>query len=123
MFGKPQPIPSGANHLPFIWTYVVKDDDNKTKKARATCNGDPHMKGTITMGHTYADSLDHTASRFFWSILAAKGHIVFGADVSNVFAEAHPPKAPLYMIVDQQYRDWYRHTKNVIILEGYGIKS
>ena len=105
MFGKPQPIPSGANRLPFIWPYVINDDDKKTKKARATCNGALHMKGTVTMGHTYADSLDHTASRIFWSISAAKGHIVFGANASNVFVEAPPPKAPLYMIVDQQYRD------------------
>ena len=80
------------------------------------------MKGTVTISHTYAGSLDHTASRIFWSISAAKGHIVFGADASNAFAEVPPPKAPLSMIVDQQYRDWYRHTKNVIILEGYDIK-
>ena len=32
MFGKPQRIPSGDKRLPFIWTYVVKDDDNKKKK-------------------------------------------------------------------------------------------
>ena len=26
------------------------------------------------------------------------------------------------MIIDQQYRDWYRHTNNVIIPEDCGIK-
>ena len=80
------------------------------------------MKGTVTMGHTYTDSLDHTASRIFWSISAAKGRIVFGADGYNAFAETLPPKDPLYIIVDQQYHDWYRHTNNMSIPEDYGIK-
>ena len=80
------------------------------------------MKGTVTMGHTYAGSLDHTVSRIFWSTSAAKGHIVFGVDASNALTDAPSPKAPLYMIIDQQYRDWYRHAKNEIIPEGYGIK-
>ena len=121
MFEKPQPIPSGTNHLLLILTYVVNDDENKTKKARATCNGDPHMKGTVTMGHTYTDSLDHTASRIFWSIPAAKDRIVFGVDGYNSFAEILPPKDPLYIIIDQQYHDWYRHTNNMSIPEDYGI--
>ena len=68
------------------------------------------MKGTVTMGHIYAGSLDHTASRIFWRISAAKGYIIFGTDASNAFAEAPPPQDSLYMIIDQQYRDWYCHT-------------
>ena len=48
MFSSPMAIPQGANALPFIWTYVVKDDG--TKKARGTCNGSPRMQGTVTLG-------------------------------------------------------------------------
>ena len=53
---------------------------------------------------------------------SCKSHIVFGVDASNTFADASPPIVLLYIIVDQQYRDWYHHTQNVIIPEGYGIK-
>ena len=37
MFSEPVPIPRDANCLPFMWTYLIKDDG--TKKVRAPCNG------------------------------------------------------------------------------------
>ena len=55
MFGRPCPRPPNTNVLPFLWTYLIKDDG--TKKARCVCNGAP-SKGTITLGPTYAGSLD-----------------------------------------------------------------
>ena len=56
IFLEPQPIPPESNCLPFIWTYVVKEDG--TKKARAPCNRSPRMQGTVTLGETYAASLN-----------------------------------------------------------------
>ena len=76
MFSQPVPIPKDANSLPFIWTYVLKDDG--TRKARAPCNGSPRMQGTVTIGETYAASLDQTASRIFWALSATSNHIVIG---------------------------------------------
>lgn len=35
----------------------------------------------------------------------------FGADVTTAFAEAPPPKAPLYMRIDQPFRDWWEIKK------------
>ena len=60
-FGEPQPRPMGCNCLPLLWTYLIKDDDRK----KARCNGSPSKKGTVTLGHTYASSLDHNGSRIF----------------------------------------------------------
>ena len=100
MFSKPVPIPQDANCLPFLWTYVLKDDG--TRKARAPCNGSPRMQGTVTLGETYAASLDQTASKIFWSRSTERGNIVVGADASNAFAEASAPKAPLYLRLDNQ---------------------
>ena len=62
MFGAPCPLPKNANVLPFLWTYLIKDDG--TKKARCVCNGAP-SRGTVTLGHTYAGSLDQTGARIF----------------------------------------------------------
>ena len=56
--------------------------------------------------------LDHVGSRIFWAATAAKNFIVRGADASNAFAEAPPPKIPLYVRVDKPYRDWYYHKYN-----------
>jgi dUTP pyrophosphatase len=119
MFSSPCPLPPHANVLPFLWTYLVKDDG--TKKARCVCNGAP-SKGTVTLGPTYAGSLDQTGSRIFWSVAAMKNLKVYGADVSNAFAEAPPPVAPLYITIDHQYRQWYKRKGKGDIPEGYVLK-
>ena len=83
---------------------MVKDDG--TKKARGVCNGLPRMKGTVTLGQTYAASLDQTCAKIFWALNAVKGNIVVGADASNAFAEFPPPTAPLYLRLDSQFHTW-----------------
>jgi dUTP pyrophosphatase len=106
-FSEPCQLPPGANVLPLLWTYLVKDCG--TKKARCVCNGSPRMQGTVTLGETYAKSLEQTGSRLFWATSALYNFIVIGADASNAFAEAPAPKAPLYVIIDKQYREWWKH--------------
>ena len=120
MFSTSQPIPTGTNKLPFMWTYVVKEDG--TKKARAPCNGSPRMQGTVTLGETYAASLDQTASRIFWALSAVNNHIVIGADASNAFAEAPAPIAPLYMTLETQFHSWWRSKGRPPIPDGYGVR-
>ena len=118
MFGLPIQPPPNANILPFIWTYLVKQDG--TKKARCCVNGNPKRKGTVTLDHTYAAALDQAGARVFWALAALYGYVVYGADATNAFAEAPPPKAPLYVIVDKQYQDWWMNvTKQAPIPKGY----
>ena len=105
-FGKPCPLPKGANLLPLLWTYLIKDDG--TKKARCVCNGSKRMQGTVTLAHTYAASLDQTGARIFWAASAINNFVTIGADASNAFAEAPAPKAPLYVSADRPYREWYK---------------
>jgi len=120
MFSTPEQIPHDTNCLPFIWTYMIKDDG--TKKARGVCNGSPRMKGTVTLGQTYAASLDQTCAKIFWALNAAQGNIVVGADASNAFAEAPPPTAPLYMKLDFQFHTWWKSLGQDPIPDGYGVK-
>ena len=105
-FGTPIPRPPGSNCLPLLWTYLIKDDGRK--KARCVCNGSPSKKGSVTLGHTYAASLDQNGSRIFWATAALRNLKVYGADVSNAFAEAPPPAAPLYVHIDTQFREWWK---------------
>lgn len=103
-FGQPCAPPPNSNILPLLWTYLIKDDG--TKKARCVCNGAPSKKGSVTLGATYAASLEQTGARIFWAAAALSNFRVYGADVSNAFAEAPPPKAPLFVTIDTQYHEW-----------------
>ena len=104
MFGDPCELPAGANILSLLWCYAVKDDGRL--KARMVCNGRPSNKNTVIFGYTYAKWLDHIGSRIFWAAAAAKNFIIRGADASNTFAEVDAPKIPLYVRIDNQYREW-----------------
>ena len=56
--GEPTTLPKGANLLPLLWTYLIKDDG--TRKARCVCNGSPRQRGSVTLANTYAGSLEQT---------------------------------------------------------------
>ena len=108
MFSTPGPIPMNITEysiLPMIWVYLIKVDGRK--KARCVANGAPHLKGTITLANTYAACLEQAACRLFWATAAIKNKLVFGSDAVNAFAEAPPPKSPLFLKVDAVYRNWY----------------
>jgi deoxyuridine 5'-triphosphate nucleotidohydrolase len=106
MFGDPMEAPKGANIHHMLWRYMVKMCG--TRKARMVCDGAPRQ-GTITLGYTFANSVDAGSERLFWAIAAQKGLKVFGADCSNAFAEAPPPQHPLYMWIDEAYKEWWYH--------------
>ena len=105
-FGPPCELPPGANVLNLLWTYRFKEHENR-RKARCVCNGAKNRRGCVTMAETFASSLEQTGSRIFWATSAMNNYIVVGADASNAFAEAPPPKAPLYVYIDTQFREWW----------------
>jgi hypothetical protein len=104
MFGEPTEKPVNANIHHMLWRYLLKMDG--TRKARMVCDGSARQ-GTVTLGHTYANSLDTASERLFWAITAQKGLTAYGADCSNAFAEAPPPVHPLYLQIDEAFRDWW----------------
>ena len=93
MFSDPMPLPLDSNALRMLWTFQLKLDG--TKKSRMVCHMSSRIRNTITLGHTYANSLESTSERLFWAIVAQEDLVVVGTDVSNAFAEAPPPQAPL----------------------------
>jgi len=106
MFSDPMPAPTNVNIHHMLWRYTMKMCG--TRKARMVCDGSARQ-GTITLGHTFANSLDAPSERLFWAIVAKKGLTAYGADCSNAFAEAPPPKHPLYMRIDDAFKDWWEH--------------
>jgi hypothetical protein len=83
MFSEPISAPANSNIHHMLWRYVLKLCG--TRKARMVCDGSPRQ-GTITLGHTFANSLDAPSERLFWALVGKKGLVAYGADVSNAFA-------------------------------------
>ncbi len=76
------------------------------------------------MDKTYANCVDQTSSRLFYAILAKENLLVFGADVSNAFAEALPPKQGFYVQPDKAFHNWWvLHKRRPPILEGRVIPA
>ena len=122
MFSKPTKLPNehGINVLAMIWVYLVKTCGRK--KARCVANGNPQQKGSVTLANTYAACLEQAGARIFWATCAIKNKLVFGSDMSNAFAEAPAPKAPLYLKVDAAYKNWWYKKTNTTLEGDYYVK-
>ena len=100
---------------------MIKELD-KRKKARCTCDGSTRAGQVRVLDHTYANCVDQTGSRLFYAIATGENMMVFGADVSNAFAEAPAPKQGFYIRPDKAFREWWENHKNrPPIPKGYVI--
>jgi hypothetical protein len=79
-----------------VWTYFINELDG-CKKAHCVCNGSPRSGQVQILDHTYANCINCTGSCLFYAISAAKNMLIYGANTSNAFAEALPPKQGLYI--------------------------
>jgi hypothetical protein len=106
MLSKPMETPANANVHHILWHYTYKMCG--TRKACMLCDSSAHQ-GTITLGHTFANSLDAMSERLFWAMVAKQGLAAYGAEVSNAFAKAPPPVHPLCMHIDDAYCNWWEN--------------
>jgi hypothetical protein len=121
MFGAPTAVDSDAAVFSMVWTYTIKAIDGQYK-ACCTCDGSPRSGQARILYKTYANCVDQTGVRIFYSIAAAENLLIFGADVSNAFAEAPPPKQGFYIIPDKAFLDWWvNHKKCPPIPHGHVI--
>jgi hypothetical protein len=116
LFGTPQWVDEDASVFHTVWTYAIKALDRR-KKARFTCDGSPRSGQARILDETYANCVDQTSSRLFYAIAAAENLLIYGADVSNAFAEAPPPKQGFYIYPDQAFKEWWVHHKKQPPLE------
>jgi hypothetical protein len=102
-----------------VWTYVIKALDSR-EKARCMCDGSTRSGSVQVLDETYANCVNQTSSQLFYAVAAAENLLVFGADVSNAFAEAPPPKQGFYIHPD--IKDWWvQHKKCTPIPTGQVI--
>lgn len=79
----------------------------KNEKARMACDGSPRGGKARILDYTHANCIDHTASQLFYGISAAENLLIYGADVSNAFSEAPPPKQGFYILLDRAFNEWW----------------
>jgi hypothetical protein len=123
MFGDPVAVEKDDAVFYLIWAYAVKALDG-CKKARCMCDGSTRSGSVKVMDETYANCIDQTSSCLFYAISASEDLLVFGADVSNAFAEAPPPKQGFYIRPDKAFCDWWvLHKRRPPIPEGHVIPA
>ena len=98
LFGTPQLVDEDAAVFHTVWTYAIKALDGR-KKARFTCDGSPWSGKAKILDETYANCVDQTSSQLFYAVAVAENLLVYGADVSNAFAEAPLPKQGFYIYI------------------------
>ncbi len=86
------------------------------------CDGSTHLGSVQVLDETYANCVNQTSSRLFYAVDAAENLLVFGADVSNAFAEEPPPKQGFYIRPDKAFNNWWvQHKKRTPIPTGHVI--
>jgi hypothetical protein len=106
MFGSPVAVESNEAVFNMVWTYGIKALDG-CKKACCTCGGSTRSGQVRVLDEAYAYCVDQTSACLFYGIAAAENLIVYGADVSNAFAEAPPPKQGFYIRPDEAFHEWW----------------
>ena len=121
MFGDPVAPKDGDAIFHLVWTYTIKAVDGR-KKARCVCDGSTRSGQVRVLAETYANCVEQTSARLFYAVSAAENMLVFGADVSNAFAEAPPPKQPFFIRPDRAFNEWWtNHLKRPAIPAGHII--
>jgi hypothetical protein len=105
MFGLSVAVESTEAVFNLIWLYGIKAVDG-CKKAQCTCDGSPRSGQVWVLDKTYTNCVDQTSACLFYGIAAAENLIVYGADVSNAFAEAPPPKQGFYIRPNKAFHVW-----------------
>jgi hypothetical protein len=91
MFGSPVAPTEDDAIFHLVWLYAVKAVDG-CKKAWCVCDGSTRLGMVRVFVETYANWVDQTSVCLFYAVAASENLLVYGADVSNAFAEAPPPK-------------------------------
>jgi hypothetical protein len=105
MFGSPVAVESDEAVFNLVWLYGIKAVDGH-KKACCTCDGSTQSDQVRVLDETYANCVDQTSACLFYGIAAAENMIVYGANVSNAFAEAPPKKQDSYIRPDKAFHEW-----------------
>jgi hypothetical protein len=112
LFGDPTFLKTQESLFNLVWTYNINTEDGRKKAHYCTCGVSTLAGKAHVLDHTYANFVDHTSSRMFYSIHAMENHFIVGADVSNAFGKAPPPKQGFYMFPYRSFCEWWEKHLN-----------
>jgi hypothetical protein len=105
MYGAPVFAPRDAIVLRQHWNYAIKGDG--TRKARNCCDGSPRAAPQLKLANTYSSCIEQPCMRLFFALCVHEGYISLKVDATNAYANSPPPNQPTFVIIDDQYADWY----------------
>jgi hypothetical protein len=121
MFGDPVATNEADAIFHLVWTYNIKAVDGR-KKIRCVCDGSTHSGKVLVLAKTYTNCVKQTSACLFYAVAAAANLLVFGANVSNAFAEVPPPKQPFFIKPDRAFHEWWvQHLQRNLISDGHMI--
>jgi hypothetical protein len=112
MFGTPTAPTEDDAIFHLVWTYAVKAVDG-CKKTWCICDGSTILGMVCVLAETYANCVDQMSALLFYAVNAAENLLVYGADVSNAFAEAPPPKQNFFIHPDCAFNEWWVNHKQL----------
>jgi hypothetical protein len=119
--GNPVAASKGDAIFHLVWTYIIKAVDGR-KKAWCICDGSTCSGQVLVLAKTYANCIEQTSAKLFYAVADAENPLVFGANVSNAFAKAPPPKQPFFIRLDKAFHKWWEnHLKCNPIPSGHII--
>jgi hypothetical protein len=113
MYGAPVHAPRDAIVLRQHWNYAIKGDG--TRKARNCCDGSPRAAPQLKLANTYSSCIEQPCMRLFFALCAHEGFTSLKVDATNAYANSPPPNQPTFVVIDDQYADWYLARHEVTI--------
>ena len=113
MYGPPVSAPKDAIVLRQHWNYAIKGDG--TRKARNCCDGSPRAAPQLKLANTYSSCIEQPCMRLFFALCSHEGFTCIKVDATNAYANSPPPAQPTFVIIDDQYADWYLHHHGVAV--------
>ena len=110
MFGEDIECPLEENTviLRSHWQYHVKRDGQH--RARQCCNGLKQVAPILhALAKTYASCVKHPIQQQFLTLAAKQNFLLFGGDSKDAFAHSPAPEVLTFMMIDNQYYEWYFH--------------
>ena len=108
MFGDDmaRPLEENAVILRSHWQYHVKQDGQR--QARQCCDGSKRAAPLLhALAKTYSSCVEHPIQRQFLALAAQQNFRLFGGDAKDAFAHSPSPEVPTFMMIDNQYYEWY----------------
>ncbi|KAI2500319.1 hypothetical protein MHU86_14199 [Fragilaria crotonensis] len=68
---------------------------------------DPRAAPQLKLANTYSSCIEQPCMRLFFALCAHEGYVSLKVDATNAYANSPPPNQPTFVVIDDQYADWY----------------